>query len=111
MNYSDSEIMAYIDKIMNKIKQNKQLQTLAVDNGIDIKNSIHLSDATEENVAISTIALLLAKRNNDPKYEDLVRFGMNHRTTKVDIINEYKAQASQMLAKYRQQKKDSIDTI
>lgn len=98
----DTEIFSKVDALLNKIKKNRELQQMALDNGIDIKNSVLLTDETENNYAIAAIALMLAKRADDSRYKDLVRYGMDHRTTKMDIINDYKDQANQMLAKYRQ---------
>lgn len=98
----DTEIFSKVDALLDKIKKNRELQQMALDNGIDIKNSVLLTDETENNYAIAAIALMLAKRADDSRYKDLVRYGMDHRTTKMDIINDYKDQANQMLAKYRQ---------
>lgn len=104
---SDTEIFSKVDELLKKIHKNRELQQMAIDNGIDIKNSVRLTDEAETNYAIAVIALMLAKRSDDSRYKDLVRYGMDHRTTKMDIINDYKDQANQMLAKYRQQSKDS----
>jgi hypothetical protein len=42
---------------------------------------------------------MLAKQNNDPKYADLVRYGMDHRKTKIELINAYKDQANQIISR------------
>ena len=90
--------------ILDKLDQNQKLQQLASANGIDVKNSTQLNEATKNNIATSVIALMLAKQNNDPKYADLVRYGMDHRKTKIELINAYKDQASQLIKKYRDSK-------
>ena len=85
--------------ILDKLEQNQKLQQLASANGIDVKNSTKLNDATKDNIATSVIALMLAKQNNDSRYADLVRYGMDHRRTKIEIINDYKDQANQIISR------------
>ena len=85
--------------MLDKIDQNQKLQQLASANGIDVKNSTQLNEATKNNIATSVIALMLAKQSNDPRYADLVRYGMDHRKTKIEIINDYKDQANQIISR------------
>lgn len=85
--------------MLDKIDQNQKLQQLASANGIDVKNSTQLNEATKNNIATSVIALMLAKQSNDPRYADLVRCGMDHRKTKIEIINDYKDQANQIISR------------
>ena len=85
--------------ILDKLEKNQKLQQLASANGIDVKNSTHLNEATKNNIATSVIALMLAKQNNDPRYNELVRLGMGHRQTKIDLINSYKDQANQIITR------------
>lgn len=99
--YTENEIFSKVEKLVDKIHQNRELQQMAIDNGIDIKNSVKLTEASEDNYAISVIALMLAKDANDPKYRDLVRNGMAHRESRIDVINEYKDQANQLYRKYK----------
>lgn len=99
--YTENEIFSKVEKLVDKIHQNRELQQMAIDNGIDIKNSVKLTEASEDNYAISVIALMLAKDANDPKYHDLVRNGMAHRESRIDVINEYKDQANQLYRRYK----------
>ena len=85
--------------ILDKLEQNQKLQQLASANGIDVKNSTKLNEVTKDNIATSVIALMLAKQNNDSRYADLVRYGMDHRRTKIEIINDYKDQANQIISR------------
>ena len=99
--YTDQDIFKKVSTLLQNIDQNQQVQQAAYENGIDVKNSTRLTAATKDNLAVSVIALLLAKRNNDPRCKDLVDFGLKHRTTKVDIINDYKAEANALITRYR----------
>ena len=99
--YTDQDIFRKVSTLLENIDQNQQLQQAAYENGIDVKNSTRLTAATKDNLAVSVIALLLAKRNNDPRCKDLVDFGLKHRTTKVDIINDYKNEANALITRYR----------
>ena len=94
--------------MLDKIDQNQKLQQLASANGIDVKNSTQLNEATKNNIATSVIALMLAKQSNDPRYADLVRYGMDHRKTKIEIINDYKDQANQIISRA---KKNDFNTL
>ena len=86
-------------QILDRMEQNQKLQQIASANGIDIKNSAQLSDSTKDNIATAVISLMLAKQNHDPRYADLVKYGMDHRRTKIDIINAYKDQANQIISR------------
>lgn len=99
--YTDQDMFRKVSTLLQNIEQNQQVQQAAYENGIDVKNSTRLTAATKDNLAVSVIALLLAKRNNDPRCRDLVDFGLKHRTTKVDIINDYKAEANALITRYR----------
>lgn len=99
--YTDQDIFRKVSTLLQNIDQNQQVQQAAYENGIDVKNSTRLTAATKDNLAVSVIALLLAKRNNDPRCKDLVDYGLKHRTTKVDIINDYKAEANALITRYR----------
>lgn len=96
---TDEQIFAHVEKIMNNLEANQQLQQLAKDNGLDVKNSLELTNENKEKVAISVVALILAKRAGDPKYDMLVRTGLQKRSVKADIINSYKEEAKQLISK------------
>ena len=86
-------------ELLDKLDKNQKLQQLATANGLDVKNSVQLNESTKDNIATSVIALMLAKQSQDPRYEELVRYGISHRKTKIDIINDYKDQANQIIAR------------
>lgn len=97
--YSDQDIIDKAKTILTKLKQNQELQKLADSNGLDIKNSVNLTDDNIKNLVISVIALMLAKNNDDKRYKQLVRMGVQKRSLKTEIINAYKNQAIQILNK------------
>lgn len=100
MDYAiDNSFYVKAKELLDKLEQNQKLQQLASANGIDVKNSTQLNEATRDNIATSVIALMLAKQNNDPRYANLVRYGMDHRKTKVELINAYKDQANQIISR------------
>ena len=99
----NEEIFSKVGQIMTKLEQNKQLQKLALENGLDVKNTIQLTEETTNNIAVAVVALSLAKEANDPDYSALVRAGLSHRKIKTDVINKYKNQANQMIAAYKNQ--------
>ena len=105
----DNEAMlAKVGELMSKIDQNQQLQDLAEKSGLEVKNSIKLTPESAENVAISVISLLLAKNDNDPRYNRLVSAGMQKRSLKTEIINSYKNQAKQLITQYKNNNQNNI---
>lgn len=98
---NDDVIFSKVGELMTQLEKNQRLQELATSNGLDIKNTIKLTDENVENVAVSVISLLLAKRSNDPRYKTLVQAGLQKRTVKADIINSYKNQAIQVIKRYK----------
>ena len=100
-NISDEEIFSKVGELLNKLKSNQQLQELAEKNGLEVKNTVKLTDDTINNVAISVVSLLLAKRENDPRYQKLVNTGIQKRSLKTEIINTYKNQANQLIERYK----------
>lgn len=104
----DKSFYSKAKELLNKLDQNQKLQQLASANGIDVKNSTKLNEATKNNIATSVIALMLAKQQQDPRYAELVRYGMNHRKTKIDLINDYKDQANQII---NRAKNNDIETL
>ena len=110
---SDTDIFRKTTEVLDKLEQNQQLQQMAYENGIDTKNSCRLTAATKENIAVSVVSMLLAKQNNDPLCNDLVRFGMQHRNTKAQIVNKYKNEANALIKRYRNGEKpeEKIEVI
>lgn len=105
MNFiNDEEIFSKVKELMERLEKNQELQDLAERNGLDVKNSVRLNSDTQNNVAISIVALLLARKANDPKYRTLTHTGLQKRRLKADIINTYKGQANQIIQKYRDSK-------
>ena len=99
---NDEEIFSKVKTLMERIKKDQELQELSERNGLDVKNSIKLTNDTSKNIAISVISLMLAKRSNDPDYRKLTQMGMEKRSLKTEIINTYKNQANQLIAKYNE---------
>lgn len=110
---SDVDIFRKTTEVLDKLEQNQQLQQMAYENGIDTKNSCRLTAATKENIAVCVVSMLLAKQNNDPLCNDLVRFGMQHRNTKAQIVNKYKNEANALIKRYRNGEKpeEKIEVI
>ena len=106
--YTDDTMLQVVGKIMTHLTQNQQLQNLAKSNGLDVKNTIQLTEDSINNVATSTVALMLAKRNDDPDYAALVRAGMSHRKCRCDVINKYKDQANQLIDRYKLEMRDNL---
>ena len=100
-NISDEVIFYKVGELLNKLKSNQQLQELAEKNGLEVKNTAKLTDDAINNVAISVVSLLLAKRENDPRYRKLVNTGIQKRSLKTEIINTYKNQANQLIERYK----------
>ena len=105
--YENDEIFSKVGELMERLTKNQKLQSLAEKNGLDVKNSIKLTDDSINNVAISVISLLLAKRNNDERYKTLVNTGIQKRTLKTEIINDYKAQSIQLINRYKNNLKNN----
>lgn len=101
----DQNIFLYIDKWMDNINENKKLQEFAEKNDIELKNSLKLTDDTIQNVLISSISLLLAKRSGDTRYQSLVNQGIQKRSLKTEIINDYKNEALKLIDEYYQRGK------
>ena len=89
-----------IETILQKMSQKKQLQSLAKSNGIEL-NELELNDDTTDAVVVSVIALMLAKMDEDERYKQLCDFGMQKRSLKVEIINDYKQRANMLYNKFK----------
>lgn len=103
-------IIQKIGTIMSKLHENQKLQELASANGIDVRNTIHLTEETTNNIAVAVVALMLAKQSSDPDYSALVRAGMNHRKIKTELINKYKNQANQLIDAYKMKMRDEVES-
>lgn len=102
----NNDIFFRVKTLLDRLKENQKLQQLAEDNGLDVKNTVKLTDDTIDNIAVAEIALLLAKRENDPNYKKLVHTGIQKRSLKTEIINTYKNQANQLIVQYKKSLSD-----
>jgi len=98
---TEERIMTIIGQLMNKMRNNQELQILAKENGLTYKPVVDFDEATIDNIITSMVALTLASMANDEDYALLVRTGIQKRSLKVDIINKYKDQAIEYLNKYK----------
>jgi hypothetical protein len=99
--FGDEEIFSKVEKIMSDLRKNQKLQELSEQNGLSVKNTAKLTDEAINNIAVTIVALLLAKRQHDPRYSMLVKAGMQKRSLKTEIVNAYKNQANGMITKYK----------
>lgn len=97
---NEEMIFQRIEKILERMGQKEQLQSLAKEKGLPI-NELELTNDTKDAVVLSVIALMLAKQEGDPRYRKLSDFGMQKRSLKVELINDYKQRANMLLNKYR----------
>ena len=98
---SDEDIIKKVDVLFSKMEENEKLQKLAKANGLDVKNTIELTEDTKNNLAVSQVSLLLAKRENDVRYKTLARVGLQKRTLKTEIVNAYKDKAMELISRYK----------
>lgn len=98
---SDEQIIDCLNDFFVKFDQSRKLQDMTLANGIDIKNSVRLTDEQKEALAVAQVALLLAKRENDNRYKILSKAGLEHRALKAELINAYKDQAIQLINRSR----------
>lgn len=96
---SDDQILDYLNDFFAKYDQNRKLQDMALANGLDIKNSVRLTDDQREALAVAQVALMLAKREDDPRYAILSKTGLEHRSLRTELINRYKDEAIQLINK------------
>lgn len=105
MNFMDDEaIFSKVTQVMEKLQKDQELQDLAERNGLDVTNTIRLTSASQDNIAVAVVALLLAEKANDPKFKTLEHMGLQKRKVKTELINEYKDQAIQLIQRYKNQK-------
>ena len=98
---SDEDIIKKVDVLFSKMEENERLQKLAKANGLDVKNTIELTEDTKNTLAVSIVSLLLAKRENDVRYKTLSRVGLQKRTLKTEIVNAYKDKAMELISRYK----------
>ena len=97
---NEEMIFQRIEKILERMGQKEQLQSLAKEKGLPI-NELELTNDTKDAVVLSVIALMIAMQEGDPRYRKLSDFGMQKRSLKVELINDYKQRANMLLNKYR----------
>lgn len=95
-----------IDEVLAYLNKQKELQRLASENGLDIKNAVQLTAESIDNYIVAVISLLLAKTSGDKRYNTLVQAGVQKRSVKTEIINNYKNQAIQLINLYKNKTKD-----
>lgn len=100
-----------IEDVLSYLNKERELQKLASENGLDVKNTIRLTQDSIDKYLVSVISLLLAKQSSDPRYKTLVQTGVSKRTLKAEIINNYKNQAIQLINQYKNDNKDDRITI
>ena len=98
---TDEEIIMKVGDLFFFILANERLRKLATDNGLDVKNTIQLTEEAKENLAVTIVSLLLAKRENDVRYTTLTKVGLQKRSIKTAIVNSYKDQAMELINRYK----------
>jgi hypothetical protein len=98
---TDEEIIMKVGDLFSHMEANERLQKLATDNGLDVKNTIQLTEEAKENLAVTIVSLLLAKRENDVRYTTLTKVGLQKRSIKTAIVNSYKDQAMELINRYK----------
>lgn len=106
---NDELIFSRVEDLMAKLYRNKNLQQLAEKNGLNVKNSVNLTDDAIEAISTTTVALLLAKMSGDPRYARLVEAGTNHRSLKTQLVNDYKNSANQVIGRYNYKVKKELE--
>lgn len=97
-------IFSKVQELLSKLEENQQLQKLAKENGLPVKNGVDLTEDTMNNIAVSVVSLLLAKQSGDPDYKRLVQTGVQKRSLKTELVNRYKNQANQLIAECREKR-------
>lgn len=100
-----------IEEVLSYLNKERELQNLAAENGIEVKNVIRLTDKDIDNYITAVIALLLSQQSTDPRYKQLVHMGTSKRSLKAEIINDYKNQAIQLINLYKTKHTDDRITL
>ena len=98
---TDEQIIMRVSDIFSQMEANERLQKLATDNGLDVKNNVTLTEEAKNNLAVTIVSLLLAKRDNDVRYTALTKLGLQKRSIKTAIVNDYKDRAIALVDKYK----------
>ena len=105
---TDEEIIMKVGDLFSRMEANERLQKLATDNGLDVKNSVTLTEEAKDNLAVTIVSLLLAKRENDANYKELVRVGIQRKSLRSAIVNSYKDKALDLIKMYKSGQKALI---
>lgn len=100
-----------IEDVLSYLNKERELQNLAAENGIEVKNTIRLTDKDIDNYLVSVISLLLCQQADDARYKTLVQTGIAKRSLKAEIINNYKNQAIQLINLYKNKNTDDRITL
>ena len=100
-----------IEDVLTYLNKERELQKLATENGLDVKNTIRLTKDSVDKYLVSVISLLLCQQAKDPRYSTLVKTGISKRSLKAEIINNYKDQAIQLINQYKNDNKDDKITL
>ena len=100
-----------IEDVLTYLNKERELQKLATENGLDVKNTIRLTKDSVDKYLVSVISLLLCQQAKDPRYSTLVKTGIYKRSLKAEIINNYKDQAIQLINQYKNDNKDDKITL
>ena len=98
---TDEQIIMKVGDLFSRMEANERLQKLASDNGLDVKNNITLTEEAKDNLAVTIVSLLLAKRDNDVRYVALTKLGLQKRSIKTAIVNDYKDRAMGLINQYK----------
>ena len=100
-NMNEERILNIISQLMDKLSNTQRLQNLAKENDLAYKPVIDFSDEAIDNIVTSMIALTLASQAKDSRYDLLVRTGIQKRSLKTEIINDFKDEALHYLDLYK----------
>lgn len=98
---NEERILGIISQLMDKLSNTQRLQNLAKENDLAYKPVIDFSDEAIDNIVVSMIALTLASQAKDSRYDLLVRTGIQKRSLKTEIINDFKDEALHYLDLYK----------
>ena len=98
---NEERILGIISQLMDKLSNTQRLQNLAKENDLAYKPVMDFSDEAIDNIVVSMIALTLASQAKDSRYDLLVRTGIQKRSLKTEIINDFKDEALHYLDLYK----------
>jgi hypothetical protein len=97
----DNLLAEEVKTLLGKFAENRKLRELADMNGVDIKNSVRLTNDSMDAVAVSIVSLLLCKREDPGAYHEIVLAGLRNRELKVKNTNRFKNQAIQLINRHK----------